>query len=64
MNETKLAVIDGETLMAMRLPPTRFCVQTLLTQGVTVLGGAEKPLFREGKQSACPTLSVGAFLMG
>lgn len=42
MNETKLAVIDGETLMDMRLPPTRFCVQTLLPQGVTVLGGAPK----------------------
>ena len=32
MNETKLTVIDGETLMDMRLPPTRFCVQTLLPQ--------------------------------
>ena len=42
MNETKLAVIDGETLMDMRLPPTRFCVQTLLPQGVTILGGAPK----------------------
>ncbi len=40
--ENKLAVIDGETLMDMRLPPTRFCVQTLLPQGVTVLGGAPK----------------------
>ena len=27
----------------------------------TQASGAEKPLFREGKQSACPTLSVGAF---
>lgn len=42
MRETKLAVIDGETLTDMRLPPTRFCVQTLLPQGVTVLGGAPK----------------------
>ena len=42
MNETTLAVIDGETLMDMRLPPTRFCVQTLLPQGVTILGGAPK----------------------
>lgn len=42
MNENKLAVIDGETLMDMRLPPTRFCVQTLLPQGVTILGGAPK----------------------
>ena len=40
--ENKLSVIDGETLMDMRLPPTRFCVQTLLPQGVTVLGGAPK----------------------
>lgn len=42
MNETKLAVVDGETLMDMRLPPTQFCVQTLLPQGVTILGGAPK----------------------
>jgi len=37
-----LAVIDGETLMDMRLPPTKFCVDTLLPQGVTILGGAPK----------------------
>lgn len=42
MTENKLAVIDGETLMDLRLPPTRFCVQTLLPQGVTILGGAPK----------------------
>lgn len=42
MNENKLAVIDGETLMDLRLLPTRFCVQTLLPQGVTILGGAPK----------------------
>lgn len=42
MDENRLAVIDGETLADMRLPPTRFCVQTLLPQGVTVLGGAPK----------------------
>lgn len=42
MEETKLAVIDGETLMDLRLPPARFCVATLLPQGVTVLGGAPK----------------------
>ena len=42
MNENKLTVIDGETLMDLRLPPTQFCVQTLLPQGVTVLGGAPK----------------------
>ncbi len=41
-NENKLNVIDGETLADMRLPPARFCVQTLLPQGVTILGGAPK----------------------
>ena len=40
--ENKLTVIDGESLMDMRLPPTRFCISTLLPQGVTVLGGAPK----------------------
>ena len=38
----KLAAIDGETLMELRLPPTRFCVQTLLPQGLTVLSGSPK----------------------
>ena len=42
MNEAKLPVIDGETLVDMRLPPTQFCVQTFLPQGVTILGGAPK----------------------
>lgn len=42
MDENRLAVIDGETLADMRLPPTRFFVQTLLPKGVTVLGGAPK----------------------
>lgn len=42
MDENKLAVVDGETLADMRLPPTQFCVRTLLPQGVTVLGGAPK----------------------
>ncbi len=42
MSNKKLAVIDGETLMDMRLPPTRFCVQTLLPQGMSILGGASK----------------------
>ena len=37
-----LAVIDGETLMDMRLPPTRFCVETLIPQGMCILGGASK----------------------
>ena len=38
----KLAVIDGETLMDMKLPPTMFCVETLLPQGMCILGGASK----------------------
>ncbi len=44
MNETKtkLTVIDGETLMDMKLPPTKFCVETLLPQGISMLGGAPK----------------------
>lgn len=44
MNETKtnLTVIDGETLMDMKLPPTKFCVETLLPQGISILGGAPK----------------------
>lgn len=41
-SKNTLAVIDGETLMDMRLPPTKFCVDTLLPQGVTILGGAPK----------------------
>ena len=38
----KLQVIDGETLMDLRLEPTRFCVDTLLPQGVCMLSGAAK----------------------
>ena len=38
----KLTVIDGETLMDKRLAPTAFCVDTLLPQGITMLGGAPK----------------------
>ena len=42
MPKHKLAVIDGETLMDTRLEPIRFCVDTLLPQGLIVLGGAPK----------------------
>lgn len=42
MENNKLTVIDGETLADMRLPPTQYCVQSLLHQGVTILGGAPK----------------------
>ena len=37
-----LTVIDGETLMEQRLEPTRFCVETLLPQGLCILAGAPK----------------------
>ena len=40
--KNKLTVIDGETLMDTRLEPTRFCIDTLLPQGITILGGAPK----------------------
>lgn len=40
--KTKLTVIDGETLMDMKLPPTKFCVETLLPQGICMLGGTPK----------------------
>lgn len=42
MKKTNLTVIDGETLMDKRLAPTRFCVETLLPQGLCILGGAPK----------------------
>ena len=43
MNETKqLNVIDAHELMERDLPPPRFCVDTLLPQGLTILGGAPK----------------------
>ena len=42
MINNKLTVIDSETLVDMRLPPQKFCVQTLLPQGMSILGGASK----------------------
>lgn len=38
MNERKnmLTVVDGETLMDIKLPPTKFCVETLLPQGISI----------------------------
>ncbi len=42
MINNKLHVIDSETLVDMRLPPQQFCVQTLLPQGMSILGGASK----------------------
>jgi len=41
-NKPKLTVIDGETLMDTRLEPTKFCIDTLLPHGITILGGAPK----------------------
>ena len=38
----KLAVIDGETLQDMRFQPGKFCIDTLLPQGISMLGGAPK----------------------
>ena len=41
-NVKRLAVIDGETLMDTRLPKRSFCVETLLPEGISMLGGAPK----------------------
>ena len=41
-NVKRLAVIDGETLMDARLPKRSFCVETLLPEGISMLGGAPK----------------------
>ena len=38
----KLNVIDRETLMEKRFSKAKFCIDTLLPQGVIVLGGAPK----------------------
>lgn len=37
-----LEVVGGETLMDMQFPKSRFCIQSLLPQGVSILGGAPK----------------------
>ena len=41
-NTNKLAVIDSETLLDTRLAPAKFCVDTLLPEGLCILGGAPK----------------------
>ena len=41
-NVKRLAVIDGETLMDARLPKRNFCIETLLPEGISMLGGAPK----------------------
>ena len=38
----RLAVIDGETLQDMRFQPGKFTIDTLLPQGISMLGGAPK----------------------
>ena len=38
----KLAVIDGETLMDMRLEPVRYCIEDVLSQGVAMICGSPK----------------------
>ena len=42
MNQTPLNYIDGETLLNTVLPPVRFVVSGLLSQGLHVLAGAPK----------------------
>lgn len=41
-NHKPLTVIDGETLMDTRLPKRSFCIETLLPEGISMLGGAPK----------------------
>lgn len=38
----KMKTVNGEELVDMNLPPARFCVDTLLPQGICILGGAPK----------------------
>lgn len=38
----KLVVIDGETLQDMRFQLGKFTIDTLLPQGISMLGGAPK----------------------
>ena len=40
MSKTPLTYIDGETLLTTVLPPIRFVVSGLLSQGLHVLAGA------------------------
>ena len=42
ITKKKLTVIDGETLMDMRLEPVRYCIEGLLPQGVAMISGAPK----------------------
>lgn len=38
----RLRVVSGEALSDMRLEPVRFCVEGLLPEGLSILGGAPK----------------------
>ena len=40
--QRKFDIIDGETLADMDLQSSQFCVDTLLPQGITILGGSPK----------------------
>ena len=42
MNENLLSVIDGESLMELEMSAPRFCIRSLLPQGLCILGGAPK----------------------
>ena len=42
MEEHQLCVIDGESLMELELSAPRFCIRSLLPQGLCILGGAPK----------------------
>ena len=41
-NSKTLSVIDAHELMERYLPPPKFCVDTLLPHGLSILGGAPK----------------------
>ena len=41
-NKDTLAAIDGETLLDMDLPATRFVIRDLLPQGLAIIGGSPK----------------------
>ena len=42
MEENKLCVIDGESLMELELHSPQFCIRSLLPRGLCILGGAPK----------------------
>ena len=42
MLENELMAVDGETLWDMELGTPRFCINSLLPQGLCILGGASK----------------------